>query len=84
MAKTVWINGTERLIKNKDKYGTYHLLLDDKDIKWLNSLKPSDNNDLKKVCSCGHEILRHTTAGCQVVHREGDDDVYCACEQTYP
>ena len=44
----------------------------------------ADNNDLKKVCSCGHKISQHNQGGCQVVHGEGDDDIYCACEQTYP
>lgn len=32
-----------------------------------------------KMCSCGHEYSRHTEEGCMVVHREGDDDVYCEC-----
>ena len=39
MSKTVWINGTERALDNKDRYGMYHAFLDDKDIKWLNSIK---------------------------------------------
>jgi hypothetical protein len=43
MSKTVWINGTERLIKNKERYGMYNIFLDDKDIKWLNNLKPQSS-----------------------------------------
>jgi len=34
--KSVWINGTERLLDAKDQHGMYHAYLDDGDIKWLN------------------------------------------------
>jgi hypothetical protein len=32
---TIKIRGTLRLIFDKDKYGLYHLLLDEKDLRWL-------------------------------------------------
>lgn len=35
MANIIKINGTERLIRDKDRYGLYHLKLDDKDLEWL-------------------------------------------------
>lgn len=68
MSKTVWINGTERLIEDKDRYGTYHLYVDDKDIKWLNSLqdwcvkaiqKASSNKKLNKRTLKGLRTFRH-------------------------
>ena len=33
----VWVNGGKRIIE-KDRYGMYHIFLDDKDVKWLNKL----------------------------------------------
>ena len=36
-----------------------------------------------ELCDCGHRIDRHKLGGCQVVHREGDDDVDCDCETTF-
>ncbi len=42
MVKTVWINGKERLIDIKDRYGMYHVFLDEEDVKWLNKLGGRD------------------------------------------
>ena len=38
MTKFVWVNDTERLIEDKDRYGSYHVFLDENDIEWLNEL----------------------------------------------
>lgn len=35
-SKTVWINGTERLLPEKNRYGVYMIPIDDKDVRWLN------------------------------------------------
>ena len=50
MGKTIWINGTDRYIGDKNRYGLYEIGIDDKDVEWLNSLKHSLNNDFKKPC----------------------------------
>ena len=34
-------------------------------------------------CDCGHIFFQHNSEGCQVLHREGDDDIYCDCETEY-
>lgn len=41
MTKTVWVNGTERLIE-KDRYGMYLVYLDDEDVRQLNKQRHQD------------------------------------------
>ena|SRR3990167_6381744 len=41
------------------------------------------HSDSPKVCPCGHKYSKHNEQGCQVVHSEGDCDVYCECEEQY-
>ena len=42
--KTIWINGTERLLPEKNNYGMYYVCLDDKDVKALNKSQEQKRN----------------------------------------